>query len=72
MAGALAEFFGQDAEMRGARIFRAIDAVAEAGNLDLLGEGILDALGGLILFEAAVLVFLATATWRVVKITMGL
>ncbi len=41
MPGAAAQFFGQRAQVRGAGIFGAIDAVAEAGDLLLVDEHVL-------------------------------
>ena len=38
MAGAFAEFFGKLPQVRGARIFGAIHAVAEPGNLHLVRQ----------------------------------
>src|SRR5438270_1748003 len=46
MAGPLAELLGQDAQVRGAWVFGAVYAMAEARELFLAIESILNALGG--------------------------
>ena len=48
MARALAEFFRHHAKVRGARIFRAIDAMAHTRDLDLVREHFVHALHGFI------------------------
>src|ERR1039457_378054 len=42
VAGALAQFLAEHAQVRGPRIFGAVDAVAEAGNLDLARQRAFD------------------------------
>ena len=41
VAGAVAQFFGKDPQVRGARILGAINAMAETGNLHLARQGAL-------------------------------
>ena len=46
MAGALAELFGEHAEVRGARILGAIDAMPETRDLNLARQGALHPIDG--------------------------
>ena len=46
VAGALAQLLGEHAQVRGARIFGAVDAMAEAGDLHLARQRVLHALDG--------------------------
>ena len=46
MAGALAQLFGEHAQVRGPRVFGAVHAMAETWNLGLAREGVLNGFGG--------------------------
>ncbi len=48
VAGGFAELFGHAAQVRGAGVFGVVDAVAEAGDLLLLGEHLADVLDGIL------------------------